>query len=262
MSTNGISFASPPLSPGSPTNTSAYTGSRDTEMTCLLTSIEDENPRSRSSSPKRSRMSYQPCRDRGERQGSARPSNDTSGRSSVAPGTMTYSQETPSMTSTYHNAPGQYGAPYGGQYGGQYAAQTGYQHGSQFGSQYGGHFQEPYDPRAPEMASYGPSQPRPRSNSEMTGGGSVPLSSVVPGNTYPTREQLEVAYAYGIQREDGSYTRLIRADEVNDIQNVPRGQGPEGLIILPSPRQADPSLRVGPEPMIPSSVSPIVFHFE
>jgi hypothetical protein len=208
------------------------------------------------------RMSFQPCRDRSERQGSARPSNTTSGRSSVAPGTMTYTQETPSMTSsTYHNAPGQYGAQYGGQYGGQYAAQTAYQQGSQFGPQYGGHYQEPYDPHAPEMVSYVPSQPRPRSNSEMTGGGSVPLSSVVPGNTYPTREQLEVAYAYGIQREDGSYTRLIRADEVNDIQNVPRGQGPEGLIILPSPRQADPSLRVGPEPMIPSSVSPINFHF-
>jgi hypothetical protein len=61
----------------------------------------------------RLRMSYQPCRDRGERQGSARPSNNTSGRSSVAPGTMTYTQETPSMTSTYHNAPGQYGTQNG-----------------------------------------------------------------------------------------------------------------------------------------------------
>ena len=195
-------------------------------------------------------MSYQPARDRGERQGSARPTS-TSGRNSVVP----HGYDTPSMNSTYSHAPGQYGTQYGGPYGGHYGSQNNYQ---PYGSQVGGHSTEPYDPNTPQLGTYGPPQPRQRANSEMASGSSVPLSSVVPGSVYPTQEQLDVAYAYGIQREDGSYTRLIRADEMAEMSNVPRGQGPEGLIILPAPRQIDPSLRTGPEPMISSSVSSII----
>jgi hypothetical protein len=114
-----------------------------------------------------------------------------------------------------------------------------------------------YDPHSPMIAEgyASPSPHRPRANSYMTGENSVPLSAVVPGSAFPSNNQLDVAYAYGIQREDGSYTRLIRADEISDMNNVPRGQGPEGLIILPPPRQIDPALRTGPEPMVPSYVS-------
>ena len=89
----------------------------------------------------------------------------------------------------------------------------------------------------------------------MNGDGSVPISAVVPGPAFVSNQLLDVAYAYGIQREDGSYTRLIRADELSDMNNIPRGQGPEGLIILPIPRQMDPTLRAGPEPMVPREVS-------
>jgi hypothetical protein len=169
-------------------------------------------------------MSYQSSRDRSERQGSARPSGSASGRSSASMGpapTYWRREETPAI-----------GSPYEG----------------------GGFYSAPYDPQSPMMTD-GYGTPRPRGNSVMTGESSVPLSAVVPGSAYPTPGQLDVAYAYGIQRPDGSYTRLIRADELSEMQNIPRGQGPEGLIILPPPRQVDPALRQGPEPMIPSFVS-------
>lgn len=173
-------------------------------------------------------MAYQHSRDRNERQGSARPSASTSGRSSGA-GSMSYwrREEGASMTAPYHQPSPSY---YGGA----------------------------YDPHTPLMAEgYGsPSPHRPRASTFMTGENSVPLSAVVPGSAYPSSNQLDVAYAYGIQREDGSYTRLIRADEMSEMTNVPRGQGPEGLIILPPPRQIDPALRTGPDPMVPSYVHP------
>lgn len=175
-------------------------------------------------------MAYQPGRDRSERQGSSRPSASGSGRSSIGPGQMTFwrREETPTM-------PGPYQQP-------------------------AGYYSGTYDPHNPMMAeSYSSPPSRPRGNSGMTGENSVPLSAVVPGSAYPTAGQLDVAYAYGIQREDGSYTRLIRADELTEMHHVPRGQGPEGLIILPSPRQIDPVLRQGPEQMIPAQVSPPSF---
>ena len=175
-------------------------------------------------------MTYQPGRDRSERQGSSRPSASVSGRSSIGPGQMTFwrREETPSMAGPYQQTTGYYSGP--------------------------------YDPNSPMMTdTYGSPPPRSHGNSGMTGENAVPLSAVVPGSAYPTAGQLDVAYAYGIQREDGSYTRLIRADELTGMHHVPRGQGPEGLIILPSPRQIDPTLRQGPEPMIPSHVSPSSF---
>jgi hypothetical protein len=226
MSANEISLGSPSRSCGSLTNGQAHTASQDTEMTCLLTSTESGSARSRSSSPKKDDMSYQPSRDRTERQGSSRPSASGSGRSSIGPGTMTFwrREETPGVGPSYQPSPGYYSSV--------------------------------YDPHSPMMTdSYGSPPPQPRGNSAMIGENSIPLSAVVPGSAFPTTSQLDVAYAYGIQREDGSYTRLIRADELSEMNNVPRGQGPEGLIILPSPRQIDPALRQGPEPMIPAHVS-------
>lgn len=44
-----------------------------------------------------------------------------------------------------------------------------------------------------------------------------------------------VAHTYGIRRENGTYTRLIPADEIADPINhgVHATQGPEGMIVLP-----------------------------
>lgn len=174
-------------------------------------------------------MSWYPSRDRNERPGSGRPTG-TPSRSSSG-----YRQEEPSQMNGYYQiAPGGYDNPHTGSGG--------------------------YDPHHPNINMYrSPPPSRHRSNTAFTGEASVPLSAVVPGSAFVSSEQLDVAYAYGIQREDGSYTRLIRADELGDMNNVPRGQGPEGLIILPSPHQVDPSLRVGPELMVPREVCPLPF---
>jgi hypothetical protein len=230
MSTNEISFASPPCSTGSPTNTPACTGSRDTEMTCLLTSTETDSSRSRSSSPKKA-MSYQNSRDRGERYGSSRPSGSTSGRSSINPGAMTHwrREETPYIGGNYH--------------------QQAYYCGA-------------YDPHSPMMVDgyVGPPPQRNRRNSIMTGEASIPLGTVVPGWAYPSNEQLDTAYGYAFRRPDGYYTRLIPADTLMDVdvQNIQRRQGPEGLIVVPQPRQLEPSIRQGPEVMIPGEVSLVI----
>jgi len=174
-------------------------------------------------------MSNHYSRDRSERSGSARP--NTNGRSSIGPGGMTPQYRHEDHNGYYHHHPPP--AAYD-------------------------HYGAGYDPYHPQMVphAYQPPPPRNRGNSVMNGDGSVPMSAVVPGTAFVSKQQLDVAYAYGIQREDGSYTRLIRADELSDMNNIPRGQGPEGLIILPVPRQMDPNLRVGPEPMVPREVSP------
>jgi hypothetical protein len=110
-----------------------------------------------------------------------------------------------------------------------------------------------YDPNYPIMP--GPYEnSRPRGNS-MMGENHVPLSSVRPGPFWPSEAQLSMAYGYGIQRDDGTITRLIRADELDEMHAVPRSQGPEGLIILPPPRQFSPTRCPGPEQMIPSNVN-------
>jgi hypothetical protein len=98
---------------------------------------------------------------------------------------------------------------------------------------------------------------RDRSQSMMSVEGTVSLSLVKPGPVWPTENQLKVAYAYAIRREDGSYTRLIPADELNRISSgrIPVVQGPEGLIILPPPQQVHPDQRMGPEQMVAISVS-------
>jgi hypothetical protein len=95
-----------------------------------------------------------------------------------------------------------------------------------------------------------------RGNSAVTSDFSVPLSSVAPGPVWPTEAQLHTAYGYGIQREDGKITRLIPADSLREnSRNFSTTQGPEGLILLPSPRQPSPSRRQGPEQMMSSEVS-------
>jgi hypothetical protein len=85
----------------------------------------------------------------------------------------------------------------------------------------------------------------------------VPLSRVLPGPVWPSDNQLKVAYTYGIRREDGTYTRLIRADELNtyDFERVPVSQGPEGMIILPAPQLPRPERRDGTEVMVSNGVN-------
>ncbi|APA12225.1 hypothetical protein SS1G_10780 [Sclerotinia sclerotiorum 1980 UF-70] len=83
--------------------------------------------------------------------------------------------------------------------------------------------------------------------------GFTPLTVVRPGPVYPLPEQINSAFAYGIRRADGSYTRLLPADELPAINGIPRRQGPEGLIIVPELQHGSPK----PEhatPMIPNKV--------
>ncbi|KAJ8059692.1 hypothetical protein OCU04_011340 [Sclerotinia nivalis] len=83
--------------------------------------------------------------------------------------------------------------------------------------------------------------------------GFTPLTMVRPGPVYPLPEQINSAFAYGIRRADGSYTRLLPADELPALNGIPRHQGPEGLIIVPELQHGSPK----PEratPMIPNKV--------
>ena len=110
----------------------------------------------------------------------------------------------------------------------------------------------PYPANMPEsMASFNG-----QGRSMIAGEDSVPVSRVLPGPVWPSANQLKVAYTYGIRREDGTYTRLIRADELNsyDFECVPVSQGPEGMIILPAPQQPRLEQRDGPEMMISNDV--------
>ena len=90
----------------------------------------------------------------------------------------------------------------------------------------------------------------------IAGENSVPVSSVLPGPVWPAKNQLVVAYAYAIRRQDGTYTRLIRADELDDLNfKVPATEGPEGLIILPAPELVCPERRDSPEKYVTREVS-------
>jgi len=50
-----------------------------------------------------------------------------------------------------------------------------------------------------------------------------------------TANQLYTNYSYAYARPDGSFTRLVPADEISPIKDIPHTQGPDGLIILPEP---------------------------
>lgn len=170
-------------------------------------------------------------RDRGDRYGPDRPNGSTSGRSSMGSGQVWRRDESPytSMGSPYH------------------------QQASHFNN-------SAYSPNSPLMTGgYSvPPTPRNRGNSVMNGDSPVPLSTIVPGWAHPTPEQLDTAYAYAIRRPDGQYTRLIPADTLADFDpaTIQRRQASaENLIILPPPRALEPSLRQGPEIMIPREVS-------
>lgn len=86
------------------------------------------------------------------------------------------------------------------------------------------------------------------------------LSAVRPGFVSPQESQLSLAYGYAIRRDDGTFTRLIRADDPrlattdNSHRQFPIQQGPEGLIVLPPPRILSPNSRTDEDPMVPADV--------
>lgn len=203
----------------------------DTEMTCPLTSRDNRRSRSRSRSspPIPEDMAFNSARERNERLNSNQPQT---GRSN------TFNSGHPPTWRREQNA-----APTSQNFPSSSYPPPQYQSGQYPPSQ--------YDPHEPMM---GPYVSPPRNNPVMMGEDSIPLSSVYPGAAWPTEDQLDVAYAYGVRREDGSVTRLLRADEHRN-PNIPQHQGPEGLIILPVPRQQSPRRRGGSEAMIPSEVS-------
>lgn len=120
----------------------------------------------------------------------------------------------------------------------------------------------PARPAAPHQYRLPTSMANPRadhrrgSNPLLAGEDAVPLSLVSPGPVWPSTNQLKVAYTYGIQRDDGTYTQLIRADELDsyDFERVPISQAPEGMIVLPAPEQPRPERREGPELMVSKEV--------
>jgi hypothetical protein len=102
---------------------------------------------------------------------------------------------------------------------------------------------------------------------DRTAGDSRPdvlVSSVVPGPAWPDGNQLDCAYAYAIQRDDGTLTQLIPLDELNSINlnKISLRQGPENLIILPPPRLLRPENRTGPDSFVPRAVRYSHFRFQ
>ncbi|ESZ95771.1 hypothetical protein SBOR_3840 [Sclerotinia borealis F-4128] len=83
--------------------------------------------------------------------------------------------------------------------------------------------------------------------------GYTPLTMVRPGPVYPLQEQISSAYAYGIRRADGSFTRLLPADELPALNGIPRHQGPEGIIIVPELQHSSPKPEFA-TPMIPNKI--------
>lgn len=192
----------------------------DFEMTGSLT--PQKSDRSRSSSPITDNMTSYPNRDRNGRESFSRPAG----------------YDAPGSWRAGENAPSPSASTVGGQ---------------QYSSSYSN---SQYDPNMPMMDAGYPSQSRPRSDSMMVGENSIPLSRVCPGNVWPTEEQVNTAYGYGLLRDDGTITRLIPADDLGGVNHIPPRQGAEGLIIVPPPRQMSPNATRGrPEPVIPNNVS-------
>lgn len=65
---------------------------------------------------------------------------------------------------------------------------------------------------------------------------------------------LDRSYAYGIRREDGTYTRLVPADQLPKMQGLPQKQDCDGLIIVPIPRAMSPLSRARDAPTVSSYI--------
>ncbi len=100
------------------------------------------------------------------------------------------------------------------------------------------------------------SGPFARTLSNFGGDHTVHVSTISPGPVYPHQNQLAVAYGYAVRREDGTYTRLVRADEIVGLTRVPPTQEScEGLIVLPPPELPHPDRRTGSQLYATAAVS-------
>ncbi|KAG9238100.1 hypothetical protein BJ875DRAFT_437785 [Amylocarpus encephaloides] len=123
----------------------------------------------------------------------------------------------------------------------------------------------PYNPQHPPAvysAPNGMGRPGTQASFFPRGGGNsfispppvgVPLSSVAPGPALVAESQLDVSYGYALPRGDGFYTRLLPVDQIPAISGIEPLVGPEGLIILPVPRQLSPRHRAA-EITVPTEV--------
>jgi hypothetical protein len=192
----------------------------DTQMTFSLTSVEEDNIEDLPETPQSEEMSsFQSARERNERLNAARNTTTPGGQRNGG-----WRLDNPPTSSGFTPPFGSYPPP---------------------PNAFAG---------APGMADVY-NTPHLLDRTYISGEASVPLSAIAPGPVYPTETQLGLAYGYGIRRDDGSYTRLIRADELEELDTIPKFQGPEGLIILPPTRQLSPRRRQGPDAMISGDVS-------
>ena len=101
------------------------------------------------------------------------------------------------------------------------------------------------------------SDPFGRVISNFGGDHSIHITAVSPGPVYPTKDQLNVAYGYAIRREDGTYTRLFRADELRglNVSVSPTQESAEGLIVLPAPDLPVPEMRIDPAQYVTGAAS-------
>jgi len=114
-----------------------------------------------------------------------------------------------------------------------------------------------YDPHTPLMNSNTFNNRSRASSMMLLNEGGVPIGSVRPGPVWPNDAQLDVAYAYCIRNNDGSVTRLIRADDLQRFQGYEptRQTNDYGMIVLPCPRSRSPNSRNGLESLVPRTVS-------
>ena len=207
----------------------------DSEMTYPLTSIDES--RSRLQSP--SRMSSYQSGLSGSSGLPSRPNQPFRSITTPGPNNNSAWNDDTRMRGPPRSTPDTNFPPY--------TSSTGFENfeGSQYGqpAQHGQHIQHgPHGPPS-QHSNYFP--------------GHVLLSSISPGPVYPSEPQLNTAFGYGIRLADGTYTRLVRADQLAGgyYNSIPTHQGPEGLIIVPEPRQPSPSRRTGQMPLVPKDVS-------
>lgn len=225
-----------------------YPDALDTEMACPLTLDDKGKSRSRSASPANGNMSYNNGRDRSRSNGyQGHHSNGSNG------------VQNDRYASPGHNSSDSWRPPTGG-YTGQGSGFSPNNNGYGNDGFSHAHPPVPYDPSTPLLNN----SQRPRATSMMPtiGEGTVALSNVSPGPVWPSEHQLNTAYAYGVRNEDGSFTRLIRADDLNRFlgYNIAPRQGPEGLIIVPPTRVPSPNSRQGQEQYIPRIASRLAFY--
>jgi hypothetical protein len=253
MSTKTTLLASSLIPGSSPENNIKYTETLDTEMTCLLTLNDKGKPVPSFTSPTNDEMpqNYN-RRNRSHSHGYGNSNQKQSG------GPHNYGPDDgkngPQHHSTLTNPQG------------PWATSTGYNsQGSGFDPNISGssisfnnaHPLVSYDPSAPLMNMGNIQRPPARATMVSLKDMPIPLSRVSPGPVWPSDNQLSTAHAYGIRNDDGTFTRLIRVDEIHRFaaHSIAPRQGPEGLIILPPTRVPSPNSLSGPDQLVSRAVS-------